>query len=286
MSRAGPRARPARGPTRRPARARPGGRRWSSSCRRGRLPSARRGASQLGEAPAREGRDVGRKLGRHGRIVGVDCSAGPGDAPDAPQRRRIRQRVAVDEDEVGRAALADDAGVRLAEELAAAPRRRARAPPTARARPPTSDSTSQASWFARSEPPPKSVPVAIRTPARWAARTDASAFSRRAAIAARPSAPVNRSIVVVVAERRPRPEAPRGSRRGTSRAAAISAARSSSSSKPCSIASTPPATPFRAPSIRPLCAVTRAPRAWTAATTARRSRRPTTGRPPDPAPSR
>ena len=32
----------------------------------------------------------------------------------------------------------------------------------------TSCSTSQASWFARVDPPPKSVPVAIETPARWA----------------------------------------------------------------------------------------------------------------------
>ena len=50
---------------------------------------------------------------------------------------------------------------------------------------------------------------------------------------------------------------------------AMSAATSASSSKPCSIASTPPATPARAPDSRPLWAVTFAPRAWAASTTRR-----------------
>src|SRR2546427_269896 len=35
----------------------------------------------------------------------------------------------------------------------------------------TRDSTSQARWFARRDPPPKSVPVATPTPARYARRT-------------------------------------------------------------------------------------------------------------------
>src|SRR6185436_1139768 len=49
----------------------------------------------------------------------------PRDAPDAPQSRRIRQRVAVDEDEVRRTAVAQLAGIGLAEELAPPPRGRA-----------------------------------------------------------------------------------------------------------------------------------------------------------------
>ncbi len=49
----------------------------------------------------------------------------------------------------------------------------------------------------------------------------------------------------------------------------MSAATSASSSKPCSIASTPPATPASAPDNRPLWAVTFAPRAWAASTTRR-----------------
>ena len=51
----------------------------------------------------------------------------------------------------------------------------------------------------------------------------------------------------------------------------MAAATSASSSNPCSRASTPASAPARAPARYPLCAVTRAPRAWTAATTRRSS---------------
>src|SRR5688572_27351124 len=57
--------------------------------------------------------------------------------------------------------------------------------------------TSHASRLARSEPPPKSLPVAIATPASRAVRTDASPCSRRAAVAATPAAPAKRSMLVV-----------------------------------------------------------------------------------------
>src|SRR5207249_1514657 len=64
----------------------------------------------------------------------------------------------------------------------------------------TSDSTSHARWFARSDPPPKSVPVAIRTPARWASWTLSIARSRRRAVRSFPSSLTNRGNVVVCAE--------------------------------------------------------------------------------------
>src|SRR5204862_69243 len=63
----------------------------------------------------------------------------------------------------------------------------------------TSSSTSQASWPARTEPPPKSDPVAMRTPARLAAATAAYAPSLRFAIRRRPSSVVKRSMAVVLA---------------------------------------------------------------------------------------
>src|SRR5919112_848289 len=56
-------------------------------------------------------------------IVAAKSSVGPDDAPDAPQRGRVRCRIAVDEEEVGRPALPDDAGLGFAEQLAAPPRR-------------------------------------------------------------------------------------------------------------------------------------------------------------------
>src|SRR5512132_3190283 len=55
--------------------------------------------------------------------VGME-SVEPGDAPDAPQHRGIGERVAMDEEEVGGPAFADDARVGLAEELTTTPRRR------------------------------------------------------------------------------------------------------------------------------------------------------------------
>ena len=53
-----------------------------------------------------------------------------GDEPDPPQSSRIRQRVAVHEQEVGGPALPQDAGVRLLQERAAVARGRGRAPAT------------------------------------------------------------------------------------------------------------------------------------------------------------
>src|SRR5437899_914055 len=46
------------------------------------------------------------------------CGLRPGDAPDAPQRRRVGERVAVNEEEVRVPALADAARLGLAEDLA------------------------------------------------------------------------------------------------------------------------------------------------------------------------
>ena len=58
----------------------------------------------------------------------------PGDAPDAPQRGRVGQRVAVDEEEVRRSALTDAAGLGLAEDLARLPGDRGQAFPGLEAR--------------------------------------------------------------------------------------------------------------------------------------------------------
>src|SRR4051812_28242082 len=49
--------------------------------------------------------------------------SGPPDAPHAPQRGRVAQWIAVDQEEVRRSSLADRSGGRLIQQLAAAPRR-------------------------------------------------------------------------------------------------------------------------------------------------------------------
>ena len=160
----------------------------------------------------------------------------------------------------------EDAGLWLAEELAAAPRRGAERLPRL-----------ETGGDERLD-----LPGELVRPGRAAAEIgagrdpDAGSTGRSGSIPrrarggrrsrSRPSAPVNRSIVVVAPNDSHDRKTARVETRNVPRRA-ISAATSSSSSKPCSIASTPPATPLRAPSIRPLWAVTRAPRAWTAATT-------------------
>src|SRR5579863_469182 len=61
------------------------------------------------------------------KYTAEDESSGPaedensGHAPDAPQRRRVAQRVAVHEREVGGPARPDHSGLWLAEQFAAAP---------------------------------------------------------------------------------------------------------------------------------------------------------------------
>src|SRR5207249_1103353 len=132
----------------------------------------------------------------------------------------------------------------------------------------TSDSTSHARWLARRDPPPKSVPAAIRTPARWAKRTLSTARSRRRAMRSFPSSLTNRGIVVVEEkEAHERKIASVLTRNIFWRA--IAATASESSSKPCSSESTPPSMPTRAPARNPECAVTKAPRPWAISTTAR-----------------
>jgi hypothetical protein len=89
-----------------------------------------------------------------------------GNLPDSPECRRVAEWVAVDKEEVGRPAFLDDAGSWFAQHLpplhvTAARASRGSSPHSTRA------STSHAIWLARAEPPPKSVPAAMRTPALW-----------------------------------------------------------------------------------------------------------------------
>ena len=131
----------------------------------------------------------------------------------------------------------------------------------------TSDSTSQASWLARSEPPPKSVPAAILTPA---ARASRDALHRAFAAGPRSPAghPPRRSGAGSSSARTSATIASRpGSRPGTSRA------------RPCPRPRPHPArTRARSrrrrrgrlrgrPDRRPAWAVTRASRSWAASTT-------------------
>ena len=130
----------------------------------------------------------------------------------------------------------------------------------------TRHSTSQARWLARVDPPPKSVPVAIATPAARASRTLSSARAWRSRIRVRRSGSVKRSIEVVVAKLRHERKIASVETRAVPRAA-ISATTAASSSIPCSIESTPAATPTRAPARSPEWAVTLMPRACAAAIT-------------------
>ena len=130
---------------------------------------------------------------------------------------------------------------RAARRRATSPRR---APPTARARPRRATRPPRRAGSPGASRRRSRCRVAIRTPA--AVRPGAT-LSRPLAAgrdrSSRPSAPANRSIVVVAPnDTHDRKTASVETRNVPRRA--ISAATSSSSSKPCSIASTPPATPF------------------------------------------
>ena len=112
----------------------------------------------------------------------------------------------MDEAEVGRAALADHAGLGLAKELAAAPRRRAKRLPRLETRRPRGTRPPRRAGSRRVEPPPKSVPVAIATPAAWAQANALLGRAWRSSVRARRAGPANRSIAVVAPKLDPGPE--------------------------------------------------------------------------------
>ncbi len=134
----------------------------------------------------------------------------------------------------------------------------------------TSASTSQAMALARGEPPPKSVPAAMWTPAAWQACRLATPAASRRAIRSRPSSEVKRGMRVVVAKLRQERITVNVDTSAMPRWC-ISCAVPASISKPCSMASTPASAQTRVPSKRVAWAVTRTPRAWQASTARRTS---------------
>ena len=114
-----------------------------------------------------------RSLGA-GETAGPAAGSSPCGRPDAPERGGICEGIPVDEEEVGRPSLSNHTSVLFAEQLVAAVSASYGSSPAS-----TSDSTSHAMWFALVDPPPKSVPAAIRTPAAYAMRTLSAAVSRR-----------------------------------------------------------------------------------------------------------
>jgi len=175
----------------------------------------------------------------------------------------------VDQQEVGRAALGEDAGAGLAEQAPAVDGCRGQGVVGI-----------ETGGDQRLDLPGELVgaqraaaevgAAAISTPAADASRTDSCAASRRSASADRPSAEANRGSRVVAAN---------VSHDCITASVATSAVpwaamalvTSASSRKPCSSASTPPATAALAPGSSELWAVTVAPRACTAATVRRTS---------------